>query len=301
MVISRKHPLLLLLVLVLVTALTFAACDDDDDEEDGGDETPAATETDDGADGGEIDISGVEELDDGTLTIGSDIAYAPIEFFEEGTDNEMGLDVDIANAMAEKLGVEVEFQQVADFAGIVGDLTSGRYDIVMSAISITPEREAEIDFIPYFGPVGTGILTLKDNPEGFASVEDLCGHPVAAQDGTFQVEQMEILNDGPCAGNPIDIRAFPDNPASVQELILGRVDAQLADDPVAAYSALQNEEDLIELAVPGFEAAPYGIGVRKDSTALNEALTAAFEAIVADGTYDAILEEWGQSQFAYEG
>ena len=76
----------------------------------------------------------------------------------------MGLDVDIATAMAEKLGVEVEFQQVADFAGIVGDLTSGRYDIVMSAISITPEREAEIDFIPYFGPVGTGILTPERQP-----------------------------------------------------------------------------------------------------------------------------------------
>jgi polar amino acid transport system substrate-binding protein len=296
---SFRHPLLLLFAIALASMLAFAACDDDDDEEgDGGEAT--ATE-DSGNGGGEIDVSGVEELEDGTLTIGSDIAYAPIEFFEEGTDNAVGMDIDIANAMGEKMGVQVEFEQVADFAGIVGDLTSGRYDIVMSAISITPEREAEIDFIPYFGPVGTGILTLKDNPEGIAGVEDLCGRPVAAQDGTFQIEQMETLNADTCSSNPIDIRAFPDNPASVQELILGRVDAQLADDPVAAYSALQNEEDLIELAVPGFEAAPYGIGVRKDSTALNDALTAAFEAIVADGTYADILEEWGQSEFAFEG
>jgi polar amino acid transport system substrate-binding protein len=296
---SFRHPLLLLFAIALASMLVFAACDDDDDEDDGDD--GGATATEEAGDGGEIDISGVDELEDGTLTIGSDIAYAPIEFFEEGTDNAVGLDVDIANAMGEKMGVEVEFEQVADFAGIVGDLTSGRYDIVMSAISITPEREAEIDFIPYFGPVGTGIVTLKDNPEGIAGVEDLCGRPVAAQDGTFQIEQMETLNTDTCADNPIDIRAFPDNPASVQELILGRVDAQLADDPVAAYSALQNEEELIELAVPGFEAAPYGIGVRKDSTALNEALTAAFEAIVADGTYASILEEWGQTEFAYEG
>ena len=286
-----------LLVSLPIALLAFAACGDD--ENDSGAATATVDEI--PAEGGEIDISGVSELEDGTLTIGSDIAYAPIEYFEEGTDNAVGMDVDIANAMAEKLGVEVEFEQVADFAGIVGDLTSGRYDIVMSAISITPEREAEIDFIAYFGPVGTGILTLKDNPQGFAGVEDLCGHPVAAQDGTFQIEQMETLNAGACSDNPIDIRAFPDNPASVQELILGRVDAQLADDPVAAYSALQNEEDLIELAVPGFESAPYGIGVRKDSTALNEALTAAFEAIVADGTYADILEEWGQTEFAYEG
>jgi len=279
-------------ILVLGAFLAFTACGDDDEKD--GAASPTAAD-------GAIDISGVPELEDGVLNIGSDIAYAPIEFFETGTDNAVGLDVDIANAMAEKMGVEAEFVQVADFAGIVGDLTSGRYDIVMSAISITPEREAEIDFIPYFGPVGTGILTLTGNPQGFASVEDLCGHPVAAQDGTFQIDQMTALNEGPCADDPIDIRPFPDNPASVQELILGRVDAQLADDPVAAYSALQNEEELIELAVPGFEAAPYGIGVRKDSTELNEALTAAFAAIVADGTYSDILEGWGQTEFAYEG
>jgi len=293
---SLKNPLFLLLALLLAITFAFAACDDDDEDDGGGDATPTED-----AGGGTIDISGVDELDDGTLLIGSDIAYAPIEFFEEGTDNEMGMDIDIARAMGDKLGVEVEFQQVADFAGIVGDLTSGRYDSVMSAISITPEREAEIDFVAYFGPVGTGIVTQKGNPEGFESVEDLCGHPVAAQDGTYQIDQMTALNEGACKDNLIDIRAFPDNPAAVQELILGRVDAELADDPVAAYSAAQSEDDLIELAVPGFESAAYGIGVRKDSTALNAALTAAFEAIVADGTYADILEEWGQTEFAYEG
>jgi polar amino acid transport system substrate-binding protein len=297
---SFKHPLFLLLALILATSLAFAACGDDDDEDDGDEETPAASATE-GDGEAEIDISGVAELEDGTLTIGSDIAYAPIEFFEEGTDNEMGMDVDIANAMGEKLGVEVEFQQVADFAGIVGDLTSGRYDIVMSAISITPEREEEIDFIAYFGPVGTGVLTATGNPHGFGALEDLCGHPVAAQDGTFQIDQMTALNDGACADNPIDIRAFPDNPSAVQELILGRVDAELADDPVTAYSVLQSEGALIELTLTGFDSAPYGIGVRKDSTEFNEVLTAAFDAIVADGTYADILEEWGQSQFAYEG
>lgn len=204
---NLKHPLFLLLALLVASTLAFAACSDDDDDEDG--DGGDATATEDSGDAAEVDISGVEELEDGTLTIGSDIAYAPIEFFEEGTDNPVGLDIDIANAMGEKLGVEVEFEQVADFAGIVGDLTSGRYDVVMSAISITPEREAEIDFIPYFGPVGTGILTLKDNPQAFAGVEDLCGHPVAAQDGTFQIEQMETLNADTCADNPLTSAPSP--------------------------------------------------------------------------------------------
>ena len=284
-----------LLISLLTCLLAFAACGDD--EKDSGDASPTATEATDG--GGEIDISGVSELEDGTLTIGSDIAYPPIEYFEEGTDTPAGLDVDLAQAMAFLLGVEVEFDQVADFGGILGDLTTKRYDVIMSAISITPEREAEIDFVAYFGPVGTGILAPAGNPEGFAAIEDLCGKSVGAQAGTFQVEQMETLNADTCAADSqIDIQTFPDNPAVVEELGLGRLDAALMDDPVAAYLEDQSEGGLIELVVPGFEAAPYGIGVRKDSTDLKEVLEEALQGIRDNGDYDQILEDWGQSEFA---
>jgi polar amino acid transport system substrate-binding protein len=281
-------PLVLLSALLLILILALAAACGDDDDEDTGDDG-----------GGDIDISNVPELEDGKLTIGSDIAYAPIEFYIEGTETPDGLDIDLAKAMAEELGVEVEFEQVADFAGIVGDLKASRYDIVMSAISVTPERQAEIDFVSYFGPVGTGVLTAPGNPEGFEVLEDLCGHPVAAQDGTYQIDQMTALNEDACRDDPIDIKAFPDNPTAVQELILGRVDAHLSDDPVAAYSALQSEGE-IELSATGFESAEYGIGVRKDSAELKAVLESALAAIIADGTYADILEEWGQTEFGIE-
>jgi polar amino acid transport system substrate-binding protein len=293
---SRLWSLFLALGAVLALAL-FAACGDDDDDDDGGDGT--ATATADGGDGG-IDVSGVPELEDSKLTVGSDIAYPPIEYFEEGTQNATGMDVDLLAAMAEKLGVDYEFQQVADFAGIVGDVKASRYDMVMSAISITPEREAEIDFIPYFGPAGTGILVAEGNPEGIDAVEDLCGKAVGAQVGTFQVEQMEGFNDDICADNPIDIKTFPDNPTAVQELTLGRIVAELADDPVTAYTAATSEDALVEVAVQGFDAAPYGMGFRKESTELKDVMEQALAAIREDGTYDSILEEWGQSELAYE-
>ena len=284
-----------LLVGLAGSLLAFAACGDDEKDSGGG--SPTATEATGG--GGEIDISGVSELEDGTLTIGSDIAYAPIEYYEEGTDTPAGMDVDLAQAMGFLLGVDVEFEQVADFGGILGDLGTKRYDVIMSAISITPEREAEIDFVAYFGPVGTGILAPTGNPEGFTAIEDLCGKSVGAQSGTFQVEQMDTLNQDTCAAdNQIDIQTFPDNPAVIQELGLGRIDAALMDDPVAAYSEDQSEGGLIELVVPGFEAAPYGIGVRKDSTELKAVLEEALQGIRDNGQYDQILEDWGQSQFA---
>jgi len=289
---------LLLLGALLIAGLLFAAaCGDDDEEAEEAaptataaaqDETPVAT----------IDISGVPELEDGMLTVGSDIAYAPIEFYEEGTQNAMGMDVDLMAALAAVLGVDFEFLQVADFGAIVLDLTTERYDVVMSAISITPEREAEIDFIPYFGPVGTGILVQAGNPEGIAAPEDLCGLNVAAQVGTYQVDQVNALNDGACADNPIKLTTLPDNPTAVQELLLGRVVAELADDPVTAYSAATSEGGLVEIATTRFEAAPYGIGVRKDSTDLRAVLEQALQQIISDGTYLEILTDWGQEEFA---
>src|SRR3990172_4819721 len=285
---------LLLLVLALAAVLAFAACKDDKKE---AGETPSTGQT---PAAGEIDISNVPELQDGKLLVGSDIAYPPIEFLEEGTQNPVGLDIDLAKAIAEVLGVEVEFQQVADFAGIVGDLKAKRYDIVMSAISITPEREKEVDFVPYFAPVGTGILVQAGNPKGLTSFwSDLCGHAIAAQAGTYQVDQMEAANAADCKDNPIDIRQFPDNPAAVQELSLGRVDAELADDPVAAYTAAHSDGKA-ELAAPGLEAAPYGIGVRKDSSELKSVLEQALKQIIDDGTYDDILAKWNQEQFAVQ-
>ncbi len=276
---SRNWSLLLALAAVFALVL-FAACGDDDDDDGGG------------------DALNPPELDDGKLTVGSDIAYPPIEYYEEGTQNAVGLDVDIMAALAEELGVEFEFIQVADFAGIVGDLKASRYDVVMSAISVTSEREAEIDLIPYFGPAGTGVLVPAGNPEAIDSVEDLCGLTVGAQVGTVQVDYMTEFNENECADNPIDIKTYPDNPTSVQELTLGRIDAQLSDDPVAAYAALQSNGELI-VASTGFDSAPYGIGVRKDSPELKMALEAALAAIIENGTYDSILEKWGQEDLAY--
>lgn len=287
---SRLAFLSTLLALVAVMALA-AACGDDDDDDDGDDD-----------DGGDavVDVSGVPELEDGMLTVGSDIAYPPIEYYEEGTQNAVGLDVDLLAAMAAAMGVDYEFQQVADFAGIVGDLNSERYDIVMSAISITEEREAEIDFVGYFGPAGTGVLVPAGNPDGIEEIADICGLSVAAQVGTIQIDYMNEFNENECADNQIDIKPFPDTPAAFQELNLGRVDAALADDPVAAYAAAQSEGAIIEVAAEKFDSAPYGIGVRKDSPELKTALEEALAAIREDGTYDSILAEWGQEAFAYE-
>jgi len=294
-------------LLLAAGALAFAAfaCggDDDDGEEDGGDSTPTvAANTPEPSDtepsgGGSIDIAGIAELEDGTLTVGTDIAYAPIEFFDD-SNTAVGLDIDIGEAVAEALGVEVVFENSA-FDGLLPALDAERFDIIMSAMTASDERKQQVDFVEYFN-AGSGIIVTAGNPEAIASVEDLCGLRVAVQEGTVQVDYLEGTADEPglsqqCVDGgeeEITVLKFPSDPEAVQALLAGQADAEMADYPVASYSATQNEGEIEIITGYQFDAAPYGIAVRKTSTALRDALQAAIDQIIEDGTYATILEEW---------
>jgi polar amino acid transport system substrate-binding protein len=277
------RPSLLLVCVVLVAAFVASACG-------GGEEKPAAASPTPRAAGSPTAslAAGVPELADGTLQVGSDISYAPIENYEEGTQNPTGLDIDLANAMAKELGVKAEFINTG-FDGIIGALQAKRFDIIMSAMTITEKRQQEIDFIPYF-TAGTGILVQAGNPKNIQTLADLCGKNVAVQLGTIQVDQLSAQNEQ-CA-QKISITTFDQNPLAVEQLRLGRADAVTADFPVAANDA-RLSQGALEVVGKQFEAAPYGIGLRKDSTALNAAIKKALQAVMDSGEYDKILADWG--------
>jgi len=284
--------LLVFAVLALASMLAFAACNDEEEEgvtpTEG--ETPAAGET-----PATIDISGVPELQDGTMTIGSDIAYAPFEFYQEGTEIEDGLDVDIAKAIAEQLGVEVEFIN-SPFDTIRDALNTNEFDVVISAMTINPERQEEVDFVPYLS-VGTGVLVPAENPDGIQELEDLCGLTVAVQLGTIQETMIDDLN-AQC-DEAIDKVTFDTNPLAVQDLRTGGADANLSDYPVAYLDAQESAGEL-EVVEPAPNPEPYGIAVRKGSTELKAVLQEALNRIIADGTYDSILADWGLSGTALQ-
>src|SRR5438876_1954730 len=124
--------------------------------------------------------------DSGVIKVGSDIEYPPVESYKEGTKQDEGLDVDIANAIGEKLGVRLQFVDDTDFAGIITALRAGRFDIIMSAMNDTADRRGKgVDFIDYFR-AGTSIIAKKGNPQGLQTLDDLCGKTVAVQQGTIQ-------------------------------------------------------------------------------------------------------------------
>ena len=270
-----KMPWQLLLAVAAFALVAFvaAACGDED-------ERPTAP-----------------ELEDGVLQVGSNIAYAPIEFFEEGSEKPTGLDVDLAEALADLLGAETDFQN-RGFAVLIPTLQDGEIDVIMSAMTITDERLQEIDFIAYLD-VGTGILVVAGNPAGVQAFDDLCGLKVAVQDDTIQVDQVNALNEATCADNQVDLQPFSENVLAVEQLRVGGADAVLADDPVVVNDARVSDGQL-EVAVSGFAPAPYGIGVRKDSSALRAALRDALQTLIDNGTYADILEEWNLTSGSVE-
>jgi polar amino acid transport system substrate-binding protein len=233
--------------------------------------------------------------DSGVVKIGSDIEYAPIEFFKENTKIAQGLDVDIANAMAAKLGVKAQFIDDTDFAGIILALRSGRFDIVVSAMNDTAERRGKgVDFIDYFR-AGTSVLAKKGNPLNIQSLDDLCGKTVAVQKGTVQETDIIAPQQAKCtaAGKPkIDVLTFEKDTDALQQVKTGRAVADLEDFPVAAYNETTSPNDFQVVGTPGFEAGQYGIAVPKEQTKLRDTLQSALKAVIADGTYDKILQKW---------
>ena len=233
------------------------------------------------------------------LKVGSDVAYAPVEFFKLGTQDVQGIDWDLAQAMGQKLGVTVSFANTT-FDGIIPALAAKRFDVIMSAMSDTPERQKQIDFIDYFN-AGTSILVKKGNPEGIQSLDDLCGKTIALQKGTTQVDvATEQQSKCQAAGKPkITVLTYDKDTDAQLQVRSGRAIADMNDFPVAAYAAqtIGGGNDF-EVVGEQIQAGPYGIGVRKDDTQLRNAMQNALKAIIADGTYDQILQKWNVSRGA---
>jgi polar amino acid transport system substrate-binding protein len=236
---------------------------------------------------------------DQEIKVGSDIEYPPIEFFKEGTEEVQGLDYDLAQALGAKLGVRMTFVNSPDFAGLIGSLQAGRFDIVMSAMNDTAERRGNgVDFIDYFS-AGSSILVRKGNPEHITRVEDLCGHTVAVQKGTVQDTDILTPQEPECkkANKPLKVLRFDKDAEALQQVKNGRAVANVEDFPVAAYNARTSGRGADFEVVPGQlgRVGFYGIAVDAEDTRLRDALRDALRAVIDDGTYDRILAKWNLS------
>lgn len=273
---------------VLALTLALASCGDDTDTSDEGDAADPSANT-----GSEAAAMVPDDLREaGVIRIGTDASYAPSQFLDEDGSTIIGMDVDLFDAVAAELGLETQWEN-ADFGTIIGGVNGDRYDIGVSSFTINDERKQEVNMVSYFN-AGTQWAVASGNPEG-VDPDAPCGLTVAVQANTVQDQEDLPPKVEACEaeGNPMTVLQFEGQDQATAALVSGRADAMLADSPVVSY-AIAQVGDTIEAAGEIYDAAPYGYVIPMQDTDLAEAIVAALEAIAANGTYDAVLDEWGQ-------
>jgi polar amino acid transport system substrate-binding protein len=234
--------------------------------------------------------------DKGTLVVGSDASYAPNEYLDKDGTTVIGMDVDIFNAVAAKLGLKAEFQN-AGFDTIILGVSSGKYDVGVSSFTINDERKKQVNMVSYFS-AGTQWATKKGNPKK-VDPENACGLAIGVQKGTTQLDDLTARSKK-CtdAGKPAIKKVIEQDQSKVTaDLIAGKADAMLADSPITLYAVKQTNNQLEPLG-DIYDSAPYGFVVPKDETDFAQAIADALKATATDGSYKAALEKWGNDSGA---
>jgi polar amino acid transport system substrate-binding protein len=228
----------------------------------------------------------------GIIEVGTDASYAPASFFGPNGRQIVGFEPDLAAALGKVLGVRIKFVNF-DFATMLPRLANHEVDLAISAMTDTPDREKQADFVNYFS-AGTSIVVQRGNPKAVTDLQDLCGHVVAVEKGTVQVDLLQ-RSQQKCVDGPIKIKLYATNSDALVQLRTGRAVAVLNDFPPAAYLASEaSTKAHYQLASNvQYEPGLYGIAVAKDRTQLRDAIRGALSEIIRAGTYTKVLNKWG--------
>ena len=256
---STRLTALLAVFLLAIASLAVAGCGSSDDDTTGGGGS--------GGGGGE------------PLSVGSDIPYPP---FEQGKPGKYtGFDVELMEAIGNKIGRTPEFQDTS-FETIFRDVAQGKFEAVISAATITEEREKAVDFSnPYY--LSEQAVLVKEGSD-IKSLEDADGKTVAAQQGTTGLELAKEKLGGS------EVRPYPEGPDAVNALKAGTVEAVIIDAPVAQNAVEKSGGVEIAEKVPTEEE--YGIAVAQGESDLLDEINKGLEEVMDDGTYKKIYEKW---------
>jgi polar amino acid transport system substrate-binding protein len=215
----------------------------------------------------------------------------------------IGYEVDLWDAIAEKLGVTLEIENTA-FASLIPGVESGRYDFVMGCMSDSEEREEVISFVNYIYDK-TDVVTIEsyDGPITEGDDLSLCGETMGAQTGFDTIDKVNDILNPACdeAGlDPVLISEFPSAADTYSALQSGRIDFMILGTSGAAYLNQTAPTPINYNSINSFPQKYLGMGFNKENTELQEAFLAGLEAVVADGTYADILEKWGMSSLALD-
>jgi len=221
----------------------------------------------------------------GTLTVAADATYAPNEFIATDGHTVIGMDADLATALAQKMGLKAKVVNQT-FDSIIPGIQAGKYGMGASSFTDTKEREKVVDFVTYFN-AGTSFYVNASGGPDIKTLADLCDHKVAVEKGTTQQD------DATAQGKKckVTVLVFPDQTGVNQALHNGRADVAMADSPVAAYQVKQSS-GAFKLSGQPYGTAPYGLALPKGN-GMAKPVLAALKTLMSDGQYKAILTKWG--------
>lgn len=297
----RRLPALTATAALAAATLVLTACTDASQQPSGGstggsDDASAAASFDPSTVETDEEIAALlpEEIaEKGTLAVGSNTEYAPAEFIDADGTTPVGFDIDTIHAVAAVLGLEADIQSAA-FDGIIPAIGT-KYDVGISSFTITDERTEQANMISY-AVAGSQFGVAAGNPEDF-DPENLCGTTVGVQTSTIQDEELADISEQ-CEEDgeePVDVVRYESQADVTTNLVGGKLQAMYADSPVTAY-AIEQTGGEVETIGEIRDAAPYGIVVSQDDDELTEAVQAAVQKLIDDGTLEEIFAGWGSSE-----
>ncbi|ANJ56302.1 ABC transporter substrate-binding protein [Pseudomonas silesiensis] len=230
----------------------------------------------------------IPTLQNGVLTIGSDLTWAPFDYYDKNVP--AGFDAELMAKISKGLGLTPRIDDTR-FANLVIGLSGKKFDVVASALYITPARAKQIDYVPYL-KTGGSLMTLKGSEFRPETVNDLCGKKVASLKGAAWVPTLTKLSSEHCTPSgkgAIGVQEYESSPMAAQALLSKAADVQFEDAAVAQMLIKQTKGRLEITSKTIIEPVVIGLGVEKGNTVLAAALTEQLDRLKQNGEYQAML------------
>ncbi|MGU7775707.1 transporter substrate-binding domain-containing protein [Burkholderia sp. MR1-5-21] len=239
--------------------------------------------------------AGAATLNKGKLKIGSDLTEAPYDYMEANVA--AGFDPELMRVLAVEMKLEPEFVDTR-FADLITGVNAQRFDVIASALYVTPERAKQLDFIPYF-TTGAVMLVRSDSDWKPTKPEQLCGKRVASDKGASWIPRLAQVSKEICAPSgrsPIDVREFPTSPEASQAVLARSAEVQIEDAAISKFTAERSKGRLVLTSSEPLYPVVVGLGIRKGNTELVKAMEQAFATIKGDGRYAKLLATYNLTE-----
>jgi polar amino acid transport system substrate-binding protein len=233
----------------------------------------------------------------GVLRVAVTPNYPPLEFRDPATNELTGFDVDLAQALARKLGVKLEWQE-STFVQMIPALTTGRVDVIISGMTDLKSRHDASTFVDYLRS-GPQFFVQASRLAEFKDMHALCGKSVGTSRRTAFPAEIATWSDKRCGDNPIKVVGTEGSADARTQLKQGRVDAAVQGNETLPY-VMSQESNLYATVGAAFADQFTGIALAKADVGLQTAIVDALDALIADGSYKVLLDKWQLSSDAIE-